>query len=128
MPTDTSDAQIDSALSALRAVLIAIGGWMASNGMGQSGAYRIVELAASAVMIVGPAVWGAYVAIMRVIQKKKAVTQAVQAGINLTVSGAALAADGKSVVSLNNGATPPLPVTDQTAAQIVKDFAPAKAT
>lgn len=49
--------------------------------------------------------------------------KAVQAGINLTVSGNALAADGKTVVGANDGTTPPLPVSAATAAQIVKDFA-----
>ena len=54
--------------------------------------------------------------------------KAVQAGVNLTVSGNALAADGKTVVTANDGSTPPLPVTAATANQIVKNFAiPSKA-
>ena len=39
-----------------------------------------------------------------------------------------LAADGKTVVSQNDGTTPPLAVTIATAAEIVKDFAPPTAS
>lgn len=49
--------------------------------------------------------------------------KAVQAGINLTVSGNALAQDGKTVVDANDGTTPPLGVTTKTAPEIVKNFA-----
>lgn len=58
------------------------------------------------------------------VQSRGNTARAVQAGINLTVAGKALAADGTTVVTKNNGATPPMPVTAATAAQIVKDFAP----
>ena len=56
-------------------------------------------------------------------QSKVNQARAVQAGVNMTVSGNALAADGKTVVEANDGSTPPLPVTTATAAQIVKKFA-----
>lgn len=48
--------------------------------------------------------------------------KAVQAGVNLTVSGNALADNG-TVISQNGSGTPPKAVTTQTAPQIVKNFA-----
>jgi len=51
-------------------------------------------------------------------------TQGVAAGINLTVQGKALADDGKTVVSVNDGTTPPLPPTIDTAKEIVTKFGP----
>lgn len=46
------------------------------------------------------------------------------AGINMTAGGDALAADGKTVVSINDGSTPPLPPTLATAKEIAKNFGP----
>lgn len=48
----------------------------------------------------------------------------VQAGINLVMDHKALAADGTTITEIGTpGATPSLPVTPATGAQIVKDFA-----
>lgn len=75
-------------------------------------------VATVAVLLIGAAtfVYGWYLS-------KTNQAKAVQAGVNLTVSGNALAADGKTVVSANNGTTPPLPVTMATGAEIVKKYA-----
>jgi hypothetical protein len=119
-------ASMNGVWSSLRALLIAIGGALVTGGVitNTSKAYTLIMFASGAVLVVGPAAWGVYTAVVRAIDGRKKVAQAVQAGINLTVSGQALAADGKTVVSMNDGSTPPLPVTLATAAQIVKDFAP----
>lgn len=48
--------------------------------------------------------------------------KAVQSGINLAVSGNAVAEDGKTVITQNNGGTPPKPVDLKTAPVIAKNF------
>lgn len=60
-------------------------------------------------------VWGTLIA-------KFGRAKAVQAGINLAVTGRALAADGQTVIRSNDGTTPPKPVTVETAKMIVKTF------
>ena len=116
-----TDAQLNSFLSATRAFLIALGAFLATNGYGQTPLYAHVEMAAGAILVIGPTLWGMISAVTNIL---KAHAIGVQAGINLTTSGKALAADGVSVVSKNDGTTPPKPVTIETAQQIVKDFAP----
>lgn len=59
------------------------------------------------------------------VNTKMNLAKAVQAGVSLVASGAALAADGKTLVTANDGSTPPKAVTVATAQQIIKDFAPA---
>jgi hypothetical protein len=54
----------------------------------------------------------------------RALVAGTTAGINMTVQGAALAADGKTPVSINDGTTPPLAPTVATAKEIVKNFGP----
>src|ERR1700744_1152699 len=49
--------------------------------------------------------------------------KAVQSGINLAVSGNALAEDGKTVIMANGGGTSPKPVDMKTAPAIAKNFA-----
>ena len=116
-----TEAQHNGLLSALRAVLLLFGAWLAQNGDGQTGIYHDAEMTASAILIIGPAIWGIYAAVSNLF---KAHAVGVQAGINLTVSGNALASDGKTVVAENNGATPPKPVTYATAQEIIANFGP----
>lgn len=111
---DQTDASLDSVLSAVRAALIAFGGFLASNGYGQSGLYHYVELGSGAVMIVGPAAWGVWSAIQKWRAKRTAVTQAVNATLNLAASG--------QVIIRSDGTA--LPATNATADQIVKTFSP----
>ena len=76
-------------------------------------------LGAAAVMI-----WGYINGARTEAAAKQAVAIGVQSGINLTIAGKALANDG-SVVSKNDGSTPPKLVTEKTAADIVANFGPA---
>ena len=117
-----TDPQFNAFLANLRILLVAIGSVMAYEGWEHSAIYSYVMIASGAIMVVGPAAWATWSSF---VNWRKASAVGVQAGINLTVSGKALAADGKTVVSENNGTTPPLAVTLATAAEIVKDFAPA---
>lgn len=112
---------LNALLSSLRALLITIGGVMAAKGLENTGAYFWVMTAAGSTMVVGPAIWGVWSAFSN---WRKASAVGVQAGVNMTVAGKALATDGVTVVTSNDGSTPPLQVTLATAAQIVKDFAP----
>lgn len=100
-----------------------LGTLLAAQGLASSGAYFWLELVGGSVMVVGPAI---YDVVAHALALYKAQAVGVQAGINLTVSGRALAADGKTVVAENDGATPPKQVTLATAAEIVKDFPPAQ--
>ena len=112
---------LNATLTAIRALLMAIGGVLLDKGMGSTAAYFWIETVAGSIFVLGPAIWGVYSSI---VNWRKASAVGVQAGINLTVAGKALAEDGKTVVSQNNGSTPPMPVTIATASEIVKDFAP----
>lgn len=94
---------------------------MAANGLASTGAYMWIQLVGGSIMVVGPAI---YDVLANLWSLRKAQAVGVQAGINLTVAGAALASDGQTVVSKNDGTTPPKPVTVETAAQIVRDFGP----
>lgn len=118
MPTNSSPLALFSAISNLCKVL---GVLLGAHGLADSGTAFWVQLVGGSIMVIGPAVWDVWSQI-RALARTKAV--GVQAGINLTVSGKALASDGATLVSHNDGTTPPLPVTEATAAQIVKDFAP----
>lgn len=83
------------------------------------------EITAAIVFAVALGIGGS-TALWGFIMSKINQAQAVNAGINLATSGNALASDGKTVVSINDGTTPPLPATTVTAPEIVKNFAPAK--
>jgi hypothetical protein len=53
--------------------------------------------------------------------------QAIQSGINLTVSGKAVTTTGEVIAVATPESTPPLPVTAASADKIMKDFPPTKA-
>ena len=116
-----TQAQLNGLLSAVRTVLLLFGAFLAQNGYGHSDIYHQIEMVSSAILIIGPGVWGVLAAVSGLF---KAHAVGVQAGINMTVQGKALAADGVTPVHANDGTTPPLAVTLATAAEIVKDFAP----
>ena len=93
-------------------------GWLRAHGFSDPNLSLMISGAILSVLCtVAVFVWGWFVS-------KINQARAVSAGINLTVSGSALAADGHTVVARNDGATPPLPVTQATAPEIVKNFAP----
>ena len=110
-----------SMLKQAQFLLIAVGAVMIHLGLDHGEAYKIITVAAGSGMVVGTAAWGLWSSYQNF---RKASAIGVQAGINLTVSGKALAADGHTVVSENDGTTPPLPVTLASAAQIVSSFGP----
>lgn len=107
----------DQLLSAVRYLLMFAGGVLAAKGYIKN---ADVDGLVTAILIVAPPVWAWFDNQI----KARRVAVGVQAGINMTVAGNALAADGVTVVSRNDGSTPPLPVTQATASQIVADFGP----
>jgi hypothetical protein len=111
---------IVAVFAATRGVLIAVGAIMVYMKLGDTHAYALVMQAAGSIMVAGPMAWAVF---EKLVTLKKTIAAAVQAGINLTASGSALAEDG-SVVDKNDGSTPPKAVTVKTAQEIVKDFAP----
>lgn len=82
-----TEAQLNGALSALRALLIAVGVWAVQNGLSHTGWYEGVELVASALLVVGPTLWGMWVAVAGLVK-------AHQAGINAAFK---LIEDGKAL-------------------------------
>lgn len=115
-----SAASFNALLSSVRSFLLIVGSLLAAHGLASSGIYFWVQLVSGSIVAVGMAAWGVYSAFMN---WRKASAIGVASGINLTVAGKALAADG-SVVTKNDGTTPPKPVTLTTAAEIVAAFAP----
>jgi hypothetical protein len=114
---------LNAFLSSVRALLLVIGGLLAEHGLEHSTAYSYIMIAAGSILVVGPAIWGVWSAFDN---WHKAAAIGTQSGINLVLSGKALAADGKTLISqLGPNSTPVKPVTVETATEIVKDFAPA---
>ena len=122
--TNPNDDTMAPVWVSVRVLLLAIGGVLAGEGLANSGAYRWVMIGAGAVSVIGPAVWGVWVAITHAARARQAQAKAVQAGINLVVAGQALTNEGKLIQVANPDSTPPKPVTEQTGAEIVKNFAP----
>lgn len=104
-------------------LLIAAGAVMVHLGMDHTETYKVVMVASGSMTVVGTAVWGLWSSYQNF---RKASAIGVQAGINLVVSGKALAADGTTVIGINDGTTPPKLVTAATGQEIVKEFGPAK--
>lgn len=108
------DHSMDAVFSAIRTLLIAIGGFLAMHGLTEkSHLYTWIELSASAVTIVGPAAWGVYVAIKRRIDAQHAQTIAVQAGMAAAQNG--------------NKTTDPATVDRAKAKEIIATYTPPKA-
>lgn len=116
---------LNALLTAVRTLLLVVGGIMAKEGFEHSTIYSVVMILSGSIMVLGPAVWGVWSSFSN---WRKASAVGVAAGINMTIRGKALAEDGTTVVSAFDGATPPKPVTIATAAEIVKDFAPPTAS
>jgi len=113
---------LNAFLSSVRALLLVIGGLLAEHGLEHSTYYSDVMIAAGSIMVVGPAIWGVWSSITN---WHKAAAVGAQSGINMVLSGKALAADGKTLITqIGPDSTPVKPVTVATAAEIVKDFAP----
>ena len=110
-----------SMLKQAQFLLIAIGAVMVHLGLDHGETYKLVMVASGGGIVAATAAWGLWSSYQNF---RKASAVGVQAGINLTVAGKALAADGKTVVAENDGTTPPLAVTIATASEIIKDFSP----
>jgi|HubBroStandDraft_4_1064222.scaffolds.fasta_scaffold00019_31 hypothetical protein len=122
---NSANPAMDGVFSAVRSLLIGIGLALAANGVAtNSPVYRGVQIAAGSIMFIGPAGWSLYLAITHALTQRKAVAVGVQAGINLVVAGQALTNGGKLIQIANPDATPPKPVTEYSAQQIVRNFAP----
>jgi hypothetical protein len=122
-----TDDGMDAVWTSLRILLLAIGVAMASAGLGSSKAYAYIMVAAGSVSAIGSAAWGVWTAIRRAAQKRQDMAKAVAAGINLVVAGQALTGQGALLQVANPDSTPPKPVTEKSAAEIIKSFAPTEA-
>lgn len=117
----TGNAALDGLILKAIAALAAAGAMYASQHLHLSDpAYTewLTGIISSGLLMAATAAWGW-------VNTRANEAKAVQAGVSLVASGKALASDGKTVVTTNDGATPPLAVTVATAQQIIKDFAPA---
>lgn len=111
--------------AAARGVCIALGSALVALNLGDTHYYSIVMQIAGSIMIVGPIIWGI---VEKLVVFGKALAVAVQAGINLTLSGQTVDTEGHPISKFTADATPPKQVTVASAAEIVKDFAPAAAS
>ncbi len=118
---DTSSDEMAPVWSALRTAILSVGGACAGYGLFSQNA---VVLIASLAPTAAAALWSVWAAVQKVRQKKVAEAVGVQAGINLVTSGQALTIAGALLTVANPDMTPPRPVTLQSAAEIVKNFAP----
>lgn len=119
-----ADPNVTKLLIAVSGLCKILGLLLVAHGLGDSKVYFWVQTVGGSVMIVGPAIWDVW---MSIAGFAKARAVGVQAGINLTASGKAVADDGTVISSFSGEGTPPKPVTIATAAQIVKDFGPTAA-
>jgi hypothetical protein len=114
---------LNAFLTSVRALLLVIGGLLAEHGLEHSSYYSWVMVGAGSILVIGPAIWGVWSSLDN---WWKAASIGTQSGINLVLSGKALASDGKTLISqLGPDTTPVKAVTIETAKEIVKDFAPA---
>lgn len=111
-----TQSQFIGLLSAARTLLIAVGAILAAHGAANSTAYSWVEGGAGALLILGPAIWGVWAHLADIFQAQ---ATGAAAGINMVASGGALDINGKLMPA---AATPPAPVTIESAKQIVADY------
>ena len=107
--------------AALRSVLIAVGAVMTYLNLGHTEVYGVIMQAAGCIMVLGPLCWAVF---DKLVTLRKTFAAAVQAGIDLVLSGNAVDHEGKPISSLNPDATPSKPVTVASAAEIIKEYAP----
>lgn len=119
--TVTTPPAVRASLAALRSLLIAVGAVLLALHWDHSDAYKWIIEASAATMIVGPLIWQVYAS---GVGFYKSMAAAIQAGINLTASGLAVDEAGNVISQFEAGATPPKPVTVETAKEIVEKFAP----
>ena len=112
-----------SAYTALRYIVSLGGLWLATHGYIKD---ANVNDFVSAVMIVAPIIWGVVQNYINARKKKADTALAVQSGINLVVSGQAVTTAGQPIKVASDTTIPPLPVTPESAAAIIKNFAPSQ--
>lgn len=113
-----------AAFAALRSLLIAGGAAMVALNLGHTQTYALVMQVSGSVMVVGPLLWAVF---EKLVTLKNALAKAVQAGINLTVSGKAITDSGHVISQFSaeaESSTPPKLVTKASASEIIKEFAP----
>lgn len=109
-PVSDPNPSLDGVFSSIRTLCVALGGILAAKGLETSGLYFWVEMVSSSIMILGPAAWGVYSAISKALKSRKAITNAVAAGM---VAGASRV-----------GAVAPSSLTHCDASEIIKTYAP----
>lgn len=120
-----NNPNIIAVFAALRGVLIALGTLLVALNLGETQVYVMVIKASGLVMVVGPIAWAVF---EKLVTLKKSLAAAVQAGINLTISGKAVDHDGAPISKFAADATPPQPVTVASSTEIIKEFAPSTAS
>lgn len=120
----TTNPSLNALLVSISNLLKLGGVALASKGLISPGIASDLEIWSGVILVVGPLVWDVWNAIQG-LRKGKAV--GVQAGINLTASGQAVDSQGAPISRFAADATPPKPVTLESAAEIVKTYGPAPA-
>lgn len=120
-----TDPNVAASLGLLRQVLLAIGVLLAGHGViGPNNTITPAnwQFIVGVLVTLAPVVWSAWekFRVAKTIQQKEVI--AVQAGISLVTSGAALAMDGSTIKTTQTA--PTLPVTPVTAAAIIQNFGP----
>jgi hypothetical protein len=106
---------LTAAAAALAAWIVA---WLKARGFSDPNTQALI--AGAAFSILAGIAATAYGWVLAKVNQAKA----VQAGVNLSVSGQAVTTDGEKITSLGSpDASPPKPVTTASAAEIVKQFA-----
>lgn len=113
---------LNAFLSNVRILLVLVGGTMVELGLDHLPEYKWIMIASGSVVVLGNAVWAAYSSF---VNWRKASAVGVAAGINMTIQGKALDSAGAPISAFSPAAeTPPKPVTVESAAEIVANFAP----
>jgi hypothetical protein len=117
------DPKFNAFLTQLKLFLVLVGGLMAEQGLAHTSVYKYLMLVSGSLLVIGNSLWALWASFDN---WWKAAAIGAQSGINLTLSGHALAADGETVISqITPGSTPTKQVTEATTKEIVKNFAPA---
>lgn len=118
---NTASITQDQFQTALRYLIATGGAFAAGRGWITSDTLNALLIAGS---VAGPMAWGLYVNWQKSQQVQVATAVGVQAGINMTVQGKALAEDGTVVSRIGQDTTPVKPVTLATSPEIVANFGP----
>lgn len=115
---------LNATLTAIRALLMAIGGVLLDKGLGNTAAYFWIETIAGSLFVIGPGIWGVYSSI---VNWRKAAAVGSQATLNMVAAGKAVDQQGEPISQFSPDATPPKAVTVASVTAIVRDFGPEEA-